>query len=426
MVQKSIVSVIDQYFKRFNSRTIKVSHQPLDDLKIIVVIPIYNEEDLTPTLESLFLNQVSYSFSIEVIAIVNDSSLEKKEVKELNQKTFIKLKNFAKNNNNEKAFLIPIYIDDLDPKHAGVGWARKLGMDLALERFKSIKSNGIIVGLDADTVVASNYFLEIDSFFQNNKIQAVSIHFEHPIKGNKYSGFHYHQIINYELHLRYYKNALSFVGVPYAFHTIGSAFALRASAYARQGGMNRRKAGEDFYFINKLIKGEKFGEIINTYVKPSPRMSNRVPFGTGRAILEAFNNKKDLSLTYNFKSFEVLKEWVDNIKRERFIYDEFPKLIKDYLSREDWDVLHEMFINNSQSNENYLKLFFKKFDAFWVLKFIHFLRDNHFSNNGLVNSTNRLLLKSGFETISSAIQQLEFLRILDKKKGLKAPDYIWF
>lgn len=424
MVQKSIVSVIDQYFKRFNFRTIKVSHQPLDDLKIIVVIPIYNEKDLTPTLESLFLNQESYSFSIEVIAIVNDSSIEKKEVKELNQKTFIKLKNFAKNNNNEKALLIPIYMDDLDPKHAGVGLARKLGMDLALERFKSIKSNGIIVGLDADTAVASNYFLEIDSFFQNNKIQAVSIHFEHPIKGNKYSGFHYNQIINYELHLRYYKNALSFVGVPYAFHTIGSAFALRASAYARQGGMNRRKAGEDFYFINKLIKGEKFGEIINTYVEPSPRMSNRVPFGTGRAILEAFNNKKDLSLTYNFKSFEVLKEWVDNIKRERFIYDEFPKLIKDFLSREDWDILHEMFTNNSQSNENYLKLFFKKFDAFWVLKFIHFQRDNQLNNVGLVNSTNRLLLKLGFKTISSAIQQLEFLRILDKKRGLKYPDYI--
>ena len=166
MVQKSIVSVIDQYFKRFNSRTIKVAHQPFDDLKIIVVIPIYNEEDLTPTLESLFLNQESYSFSVEVIALVNDSINEKKEVKESNQKTFIKLKNFAKNNNNEKAFLIPIYIDDLDPKHAGVGWARKLGMDLALERFKSIKSNGIIVGLDADTVVTSNYFLEIDSFFK--------------------------------------------------------------------------------------------------------------------------------------------------------------------------------------------------------------------------------------------------------------------
>ena len=286
MVQKSIVSVIDQYFRRFNSKTLKVSHQPLDDLRVIVVIPIYNEEDLNPTLESLFLNQESYSFSIEVIALVNDSSNEKKEVKELNQKTFIHLKNFANKNNNEKAFLIPIYMDDLDPKHAGVGWARKLGMDLALERFKLIESNGIIVGLDADTVVASNYFIEIDSFFQVSKIQAVSIHFEHPINGNNYTDFHYNQIINYELHLRYYKNALSYVGVPYAFHTIGSAFALTARAYARQGGMNRRKAGEDFYFINKLIKGEKFGEIINTIVKPSPRVSNRVPFGTGRAILE--------------------------------------------------------------------------------------------------------------------------------------------
>ena len=419
MDQNSIVSVIDQYFRRFNSRTIKVAHQPFDDLRIIVVIPIYNEEDLTPTLESLFLNQENYSFSVEVIALVNDSINEKKEVKESNQKTFIQLKDFAKNNNNKKAFLIPIYMDDLDPKHAGVGWARKLGMDLALERYKSIKSNGIIVGLDADTVVTSNYFLEIDSFFQKNIEQAVSIHFEHPLKGDKYTDFHYNQIINYELHLRYYKNALSYVGVPYAFHTIGSAFALTASAYARQGGMNRRKAGEDFYFINKLIKGEKFGEIINTKVKPSPRMSNRVPFGTGRAILEAFQNKKDLTKTYNFKSFEVLKEWVDNIKRQRFIYDEFPKLIKEYLSHNDWDILHEMFLNNSQSNKNYLKLFFIKFDAFWMLKFIHFSRDNHYSNEKLVSCANSLLSKSGFKPISTVIQQLKFFRILDKKKGNK-------
>ncbi|MBH19790.1 MAG: hypothetical protein CL851_05100 [Crocinitomicaceae bacterium] len=421
MVQKSIVSVIDQYFRRFNSKTLKVSHQPLDDLRVIVVIPIYNEEDLNPTLESLFLNQESYSFSIEVIALVNDSSNEKKEVKELNQKTFIHLKNFANKNNNEKAFLIPIYMDDLDPKHAGVGWARKLGMDLALERFKLIESNGIIVGLDADTVVASNYFIEIDSFFQVSKIQAVSIHFEHPINGNNYTDFHYNQIINYELHLRYYKNALSYVGVPYAFHTIGSAFALTARAYARQGGMNRRKAGEDFYFINKLIKGEKFGEIINTTVKPSPRVSNRVPFGTGRAILEAFQNKKDLTLTYNFKSFEVLKEWVDNILKERYIYNDFPKLIKEYIRFQDWNILHDMFLNNSQSKENYLKLFFTKFDAFWMLKFIHFSRDNHHSNKELIICTNSLLVKSGYEPISSAVQQLNFLRILDKKKGLKAP-----
>jgi len=211
------------------------------------------------------------------------------------------------------------------------------------------------------------------------------------------------------------------VGIPYAFHTIGSAFALTASAYARQGGMNRRKAGEDFYFINKLIKGERFGEITNTKVKPSPRMSNRVPFGTGRAIIEAFENKKDLTLTYNFKSFEILKEWIDNIKKQKFVYDEFPLLIKKFLKREDWNLAHKMFSNNSRSVEKYLKLFFSKFDAFWILKFIHYSRDNFHSNQDLVGSTNSLLMNKGFKPISSAVQQLKFLRILDKKKGAKSP-----
>ena len=80
-----------------------------------------------------------------------------------------------------------------------------------------------------------------------------------------------------------------------------------------------------------------------------------------------------------------------------------------------------MFLNNSQSKENYLKLFFTKFDAFWMLKFIHFSRDNHYSNKELIICTNSLLVKLGYEPISSAVQQLNFLRILDKKKGLKAP-----
>ena len=37
-------------------------------------------------------------------------------------------------------------------------------MDFALERFKKIDFNGIIVGLDADTLVEPNYFIEINAF----------------------------------------------------------------------------------------------------------------------------------------------------------------------------------------------------------------------------------------------------------------------
>ena len=421
MVQKSIVTVIDQYFRRFSSKIIKVAHQPADDLRLIIVIPIFNEDDLYPTLKSIFFNQESYLFSIEVIALINNSINEIQEIKDRNQNSFIQLNSFAKKYNNKKAFLIPIYIDDLDSKHAGVGWARKLGMDLALDRYKNIKSNGIIVGLDADTVVEPNYVNQIVYFFKKNKLQAASIHFEHPIKGTNYNEFHYKQITNYELHLRYYKNSLSYVGLPYGFYTVGSAFALTARAYARQGGMNRRKAGEDFYFINKLINGEAYGEIVTTTVKPSPRMSDRVPFGTGRAILEAFKNQKDLSLTYSFKSFEVLKEWIDGIKAKRFMYNNFPILVKEYLTIEDWNLSHERFLNNSKSTETYLKLFFTKFDAFWILKFIHFSRDNFHANENLKICTNNLLINLGFKPLETVVQQLIFLRNTDKKIGAKAP-----
>ena len=315
--------------------------------------------------------------------------------------------------------LIPVLIGDLDSKHAGVGWARKLGMDLATQRFKTINFNGIIVGLDADTVVESNYFNSIYSSISNNNFSAASIHFEHPITGDSYSEVHLEQIIYYELHLRYYKNSLMYSNLPYSFHTIGSAFALTASAYARQGGMNRRKAGEDFYFINKLIKGEIFGEITDTKVIPSPRISYRVPFGTGRAILEGLNTQRDLSLTYDFQSFEIIHSWINRIKNKDFKYENFSVKLKAYMEESEWVKHHAMILNNTNSHENYLKFFYNIFDAFWMLKFIHFLRDNYYSNTSLLDNTNALLLNMGYPIMGNITDQLEFLRNLDKKKGQK-------
>ena len=293
-------------------------------------------------------------------------------------------------------------------------------MDLALQRFKKVGYNGIIVGLDADTKVANNYFNEINQFFIKTDFQAGSIHFAHPTNGVKYHQFNYDQIINYELHLRYYKNALLYIGLPNVFYTIGSAFALTAKAYARQGGMNRRKAGEDFYFINKLIKGEKFGEINKTMVFPSPRISDRVPFGTGRAILEASKSKKDLKLTYDFKSFQVLKEWIEIIKSKSYNYIQFPKLIKQFMTFKEWEAQHQLFLKNSSNKNSYQNMFYKKFDAFWILKFIHFSRDKSYKNSSLVKNTNFLLDKLGYKNYSSAIEQHNLLRKIDQK-GLNKP-----
>ena len=419
MGKKPFISIVNQYFNRFPFRKINIALEPSKDLKIIVVIPSYNEKNIQPTIDSLFLKQDDFSFNVEVIVLINNSESEIEEIKEQNLLTLNILQNLSETYSNSNMHLIPVLIGDLDAKHAGVGWARKLGMDIATQRFRTINFNGTIVGLDADTVVESNYLNSIYSFFSNNNFNAASIYFEHPITGDSFSDVHLEQIKYYELHLRYYKNSLKYSNLPYSFHTIGSAFALTASAYARQGGMNRRKAGEDFYFINKLIKGEIFGEINDTIVMPSPRVSNRVPFGTGRAILEGLNTKKDLSLTYDFQSFEVIHSWINRIETKDFKYENFPEILKAYLGEEIWIKHHTMMLNNTNSHKSYLKLFYNIFDAFWMLKFIHYLRDNYYPNTRLLDNTNALLIKMNYPIISSITSQLEFLRKLDKKKGQK-------
>ncbi len=117
----------------------------------------------------------------------------------------------------------------------------------------------------------------------------------------------YRYITLYELHLRYYIQGLRYSGFPYAFHTVGSAIAVKAFQYVKAGGMNRRQAGEDFYFVQKLVPLGGYFALNSTTVYPSPRESFRVPFGTGAAISRLMNNPGEEFLTYNFEAFRELR-----------------------------------------------------------------------------------------------------------------------
>ena len=81
----------------------------------------------------------------------------------------------------------------------------------------------------------------------------------------------------YECHLRYYVEALRFAGFPHAYHTIGSAMAVRPEAYMKQGGMNRRKAEKIFYFLNKIMLLGNFSECLSTVVYPLPGHPKECP-----------------------------------------------------------------------------------------------------------------------------------------------------
>jgi hypothetical protein len=202
-------------------------------ISAIVVIPVFKDFMILSALKSLAGTYTAKSSKIKpaVIIVLNHPENSDPETIKKNEHLSKILHNFSTPFPLEiiKAFNLP-------KKYAGVGYARKIGMDAASNYFFSNEThNGIIISLDADTVVSENYFDAIFNEFNNNeKINGVSIYYEHITPKNEKIK---HAITQYELHLRYYVNMLRKIKFPFAFHTIGSAFAISYRAYLRQNGM---------------------------------------------------------------------------------------------------------------------------------------------------------------------------------------------
>ena len=273
-----------------------IKEPPSGLLHFVVVIPAYLEDKTVRTLISL-KNTKQPQGNVEVIILVNFRENDSIENKQKSRDFHNELEHWCDVNSAEKLKFYPLLAKDLPFKHAGAGMARKIGMDHALHRFNTIGfPEGIILSLDADSVVDPNYFEAIEQkIYNRNEYGGCILYFQHPLNGEEFSTEVYEAILQYELHLRYYKHILKYAGFPYYQYTIGSCFGVKADFYARQGGMNRRKAGEDFYFLHKMFPHKSFAEINNTCVYPSPRPSMRVPFGTGATITQLVNNKTEKS-----------------------------------------------------------------------------------------------------------------------------------
>ena len=421
---KEIRSIAAVYFDRFNYRESELNSLVPSNLELIVVIPSYNEPNLLESLQSLKDSFVPLGVSVEVITVINHGLNAAENIVRQNETTAIQANGFAVKNNSESITFKTLEVFDMPPKKAGVGLARKIGMDEALNRFSKINKDGIIVCFDADSLCESNYFEAIISHFKKHpKTPGCSIHFEHPLEGSSHTMEEYNAIISYELHLRYYKNAQQYTGLPFVFHTIGSSMAVRASAYAKQGGMNKRKAGEDFYFLNKIIQLGSFTELNVTTVVPSPRISDRVPFGTGKAVGEIIGSNQTRLETYNFKIFVELKAFV----REVLLCDNklkastLSRLINQFIDVREFSVKIDEIAKNANSEKAFVTRFFKVFDAFWIMKYVHFLRDNFHEQVPVLGASNELLLELGVinQPLKTELEALIKFRILDKNRVVK-------
>ena len=260
--------------------------------------------------------------------------------------------------------------------------------------------DGIIVGYDADCTCDTNYLSEIEAFFTKEpKAVGCSLFFEHPIEGNEFPPEVYKAIIQYELYLRYYIEGLRMAHFPYAYHTLGSSFAVRANAYALQGGMNKRKAGEDFYFLHKIIPLANYFEINSTKVIPSPRTSDRVPFGTGAAITKIIESNQSQYLTYNPDVFKELRIFFDSIPQlfriddlalDSWMHAIHPSLQRFLLQNNFKNILTEINVNCSKS-EPFKKRFFVWFNGLLVLQYLNEAHVNDFDKIPVEQASQQLL-----------------------------------
>ena len=434
---------VKKYINKFGLPGWELLKNDNKNYKLIIVIPAVHEyENIKKLLEALSQNDNTYFDKTLIVFSINSIEDASKEIIEENNRTINYLKSLITKDSGEDKGTKEIINSGLNlgladinlpgkqmpVKEGGVGLARKIGMDLALEYFNyNDPSKNILVCLDADCTVQNNYITEIYKYFNEERCSAAYVQFEHMLTGDEENNL---AITCYEIFLRYYVLGLQIAGSPYAFHTIGSTMACDVESYVKVQGMNKKKAAEDFYFMEKLSKNVKIQKITNTKVYPSSRSSWRVPFGTGRSVTRYLSKQQNEYLLYSPKCFYLLKDWLkffhsssvltadEYLSEAKNLNEELYNFLAQNNFKESWNKI----LQNSKTEEqiNIQKAFW--FDGFRTLKFIHHLRDNVFPLVNMFDSLDEIFSYIGENEIGRNDKeippieiQLKYLEILRKR-----------
>lgn len=309
---------------------------------MFICLPVLNESENLPSLISCIKEQSYSNFSI--VVCVNQPN----EWCDDHTKTLIC-------NDNAKSLVffsklkqINTIIIDRSTKESGwkgkkrgVGWARKLTMDVASQRGKD---TDIIVTIDADTYYPPGYFQSlVDVFSEHLHILAHSNPYYHPLSGKMDEDM---AILRYEIYMRLYAINMLIIDNPYAFSAIGSGMACFVNQYKRLGGMTPKHSGEDFYFIQKMCKSGPISNYNQVKVYPQARFSDRVNFGTGPAMIKG--NSGDWS-SYPFYAAELFADVSETFKTFNVLFEKdvmtpMTNFLKKQLKRDDiWGPLRKNF-----------------------------------------------------------------------------------
>jgi len=364
--------------KYIEKRSIHYSGKPHRMIKnkkfnFFIVIPCYNElEYIFETLKSINKQNQKILNDTLVIVVINNSKDEKELVKNNNKKTYQKL--IEKKYNYNFIAIDAFSVNNAMPnKLAGVGYARKIGLDFSLNYILSEQS--LLCSLDADTLIIKNYLKKIKENFKKD-INVAVINFKHQKSQNPIIE---EGIRKYEKSIKKIAKEIELTGSPYGYVSMGSTIVCNVKSYIACGGMNTKVATEDFYFLQALAKYTKIHKIDELLVFPSSREENRVYLGTGFRMDEYLKNRLFKNLYFKKDSFLEIKKIIQIVKEYQnceynFVLEEMnTKLNKkstQFLIDKDFKNVWNKFKKNSKNKNQFMLFFHQWFDALSIIKLL--------------------------------------------------------
>lgn len=248
----------------------------------------------------------------------------------------------------------------------GVGHARKQIMDWISG---NAAEEDIIVSMDADTFYPAGYVTTIRRFFEKNgESWGVAAPYYHKLTGNESRD---RLILRYEIYMRCFLLNMLRIENPYAFTALGSVMAFPVWAYRKAGGLKPVTGGEDFYFLEKLVKYGSVGLYVPTTAFPSSRFSERVAFGTGPALIRGKQGDWSAYPVYASRFFDEIGE---TFRLFPFLFErDMPTPMDNFLKKQFhspniWKALRE----NYKDRENFVRACRNKVDGLRIYQYLRF------------------------------------------------------
>ncbi len=333
--------------------------------RIIAAVPLLDELERLPDFIESIRSQNFREFELVVIVNQPDEWWDNED----------KLK-ICRNNNKSLEILseirdFPLRVIDKSSRgrgwqgrRHGVGWARKILLD-------DVKSHArptdLIVSLDADTFFAPDYFHSlISNFNAHPKALALSVPYYHRLTGNESAD---RAILHYEIYMRSYSINLWRIRSPYSFSALGSALVFPIWAYNKIGGMSPMMSGEDFYFLQKMVKAGPVLFWNEEKVYPEARFSDRVYFGTGPAMIKGREGDWSSYPIYDMSLFDKIA-LTTGLFPELF-HHKIQTPLDDFLTevfpeKDPWQPLRM----NNRNIDNFVRACHERLDGLRILQYL--------------------------------------------------------